>query len=90
MELDRRRFLRNMVGGATVAAATTAGITLMPNAAEAAPLALDKTLPQMMEEYAEKAQATVVVTTPRRRRRRRVWRCWWSRGRRVCGWRYVW
>jgi len=21
--------------------------------------------------------------------RRRVWRCWWARGRRVCGWRWV-
>jgi len=20
--------------------------------------------------------------------RRRVWRCWWHRGRRVCGWRW--
>jgi hypothetical protein len=31
-------------------------------------------------------EAGVVVLRPRRRRHRR-WRCWWHRGRRVCGWR---
>jgi hypothetical protein len=25
---------------------------------------------------------------PRRRHRGRHWRCWWHRGRRVCGWRW--
>jgi hypothetical protein len=24
---------------------------------------------------------------PRRHRHHRHWRCWWHRGRRVCGWR---
>lgn len=33
------------------------------------------------------AEAQVVVVAPRHRRRRR-WVCWWSRGRRVCGWRW--
>jgi hypothetical protein len=35
----------------------------------------------------ETADAVVVVAGPHRRRHRR-WRCWWHRGRRVCGWRW--
>jgi len=86
MELmDRRRFLRKVLDGAAVATvATTAGLTLIPNVAKAAPLAMDKSLPKIMEDFVEKTQ-TVVVHRGRRRRR---WRCWWRRGRRVCGWRY--
>ena len=33
-------------------------------------------------------EAQVVVVHPGHRRHRgRRWRCWWHRGRRVCGWR---
>ena len=39
-----------------------------------------------IDDLAVKAQ--VVVVNPRRRRRRR-WVCWWHRGRRRCGWRWV-
>ena len=35
----------------------------------------------------EEARVTVHVH-PRRRHRGRHWRCWWKRGRRVCGWRW--
>jgi hypothetical protein len=84
--MDRRLFLRSRVGGATIAtAAATAGLTLIPDVAEATPLAMDKGLPEMMERFAENAQV-VIVAPRRRRRRRRV--CWWHRGRRVCRWRY--
>jgi hypothetical protein len=45
-----------------------------------------------LDGMVEKAQ--VVVGNPRRplprrprHRHHRRWRCWWHRGRRVCGWR---
>jgi hypothetical protein len=86
--LDRRSLLRGALSGAAVATvAISAGLTLIPDVAEAMPLAIDKNLPRPrgLEDHVEKAQ--VVVVGPRRRRRRR-WACWWRRGRRVCGWRY--
>jgi hypothetical protein len=75
--MDRRSFLRAVVGGTAVAAgAATAGVAMLPSTAKALPLAVEKNLPQLMEDFVEKAQ------------RRRRWRCWWSsrRRRRVCGW----
>jgi hypothetical protein len=50
------------------------------------PLAMAKGNHVEVEDLAVKAQ--VVVVHPRRRRRRR-WVCWWHRGRRRCGWRWV-
>jgi hypothetical protein len=38
------------------------------------------------EDLVEEARVTVHVH-PRRRHHHRHWRCWWHRGRRVCGWR---
>jgi len=84
--MDRRNFLRGLAGcTAAATAAVAVGTTLIPTAAKATPLTA-KNLPQMMESFVEQTQATVVY----RRRRRRRWTCWWHRGRRVCGWRYVW
>jgi hypothetical protein len=79
-EIDRRSILRGILSGAAVAAV---GFTLMPDEAEAVPLAMDKTGPAEVDDLVEKAQ--VVVVRPRRRRRRQV--CYWRRGRRVCVWR---
>jgi hypothetical protein len=38
------------------------------------------------KDLIEETRVTVHVH-PRRRHRHRHWRCWWHRGRRVCGWR---
>jgi hypothetical protein len=86
--IDRRALLRGILRGAVVA---TAGASIMPSVAKSMPLAADKTSAaktsaMMTEGLVEKAQ--VVIVNPRRRRRRR-WVCWWRRGRRVCGWRWV-
>jgi hypothetical protein len=97
MELmDRRGFLRSVVGGAVVVTiATSAGVTLLSNVAEAAPVPADKNLPKAMEDFAETEDLPKTVQYyrygPYRRRHRRYWRrrrrhCWWRRGRRVCAW----
>ena len=77
--IDRRALVRAiLVGGAA------AGLALTPGASLAA-IPFDELVPCGQNDLIEKAQ--VVVVNPRRRRR--VWRCWWHRGRRVCGWRWV-
>jgi hypothetical protein len=84
MELiDRRALARGILFGAAVAGA---GLALSPGTASA--MALDNRIPGALDDWIEKAQAVVVRPAPRRPRRR-VWRCWWNRGRRVCGWRWV-
>jgi hypothetical protein len=89
--IDRRTLLRDILPGALVTAAgltavAAAGLSVVPSGpAEAMPLTVDKIKALRTVEVAEKAQ--VVVVGPRRRRRR--WVCWWRRGRRVCGWRWV-
>ena len=86
-EIDRRR----MMGGILFGAAAAAGLALAPASATAMPL--DDRLPAALDDWVEKAQAVIVrPDLPRRgsrRPRRRVWRCWWNRGRRICGWRWV-
>ena len=90
MELIDRRgfarviFARVILVGAAVAAA---GLAAGPGAAIAMPL--DDRIPGALDDWIEKAQAVVVTSGPRRRPRRRVRRCWWQRGRRVCGWQRV-
>jgi hypothetical protein len=87
--IDRRTLLRNILPGAVVTAVgvtaiATVGLSLVPpNAAQALPV--DKLNALKTTDLVEKAQ--VVVVGPRRRRRR--WTCWWYRGRRRCGWRWV-
>jgi hypothetical protein len=79
-EVDRRRLVRGILFGAAAA-----GLALAPGVAT--PMTLDDRLPGALDDWIEKAQ--VVVVSPGPRRRRRVRRCWWQRGRRVCGWRWV-
>jgi len=75
---DRRQAIRHVFGGAAVTGLALA-VTRYP--IEAAPLATDKRLPTRTDNHVTEAQ----WGRPRRRR----WVCWWSRGRRVCGWRWV-
>jgi hypothetical protein len=79
-QIDRRALARAILFGAAAA-----GLGLVSGAATAMPL--DDRVPGPLDDWIEKAQ--VVVVGPRRRPRRRVRRCWWNRGRRVCGWRWV-
>lgn len=92
--LDRRSALRGIL---CVAAAASLGATLLPNTAEAMPLALEKDLAGKVDELKHEAQVGRPPRPPvddrlphghrRRHRRRRRWECWWRRGRRVCGYR---
>lgn len=95
--IDRRSALRGIL---CVAAAASLGVTLLPDTAEAMPLALEKDLGGKVDELKHEAQAVTgrpprrpVARPPvhrhrRRHHRRRRWDCVWHRGRRVCGWRY--
>ena len=84
-EIDRRSVITGIVCGAAVA---TIGLTILPKAAKSLPLGAIKAGAVKSEDLVEEARVTVHVH-PRRhhRRRNRHWRCWWHRGRRVCGWR---
>jgi hypothetical protein len=83
--IDRRGFARGLLFGAVVA---PAGFAVGSETVQAMPL--DARVPGALDDWIVKAQAVVVRPgLPRRRPRRRVRRCWWSRGRRVCGWRWV-
>ena len=95
--IDRRTLLRNILPGAvvTIAGVATIGVAIAPTAVEAMPLAAGKTIPLIADDDDLLHEAQVVVVGPRRgpwrrpwRRRGRRWVCWWSRGRRVCGWRW--
>ena len=75
--INRRGFLRSLVGAAAVVTiATTAGVTLLPSVTEAAMVPADKNLPKAMEDFVEDAQYWYG-------RRRRVYRRYWRRRRRV-------
>jgi len=76
--IDRRRMLRDVLCGGAVAAVALA---LTADELNSAPLALEKDLAKQAADLAEDAGW--------RRGRRRRWVCWWHRGRRVCGWRWV-
>jgi hypothetical protein len=82
--IDRRGFARGILFGTAVAAA---GLAVSSGTVSAMPL--DDRVPGALDDWIEKAQAVVVTSGPRRRPRRRVRRCWWQRGRRVCGWQRV-
>jgi hypothetical protein len=91
-ETDRRSILTGILSSAVVlsggAAAVTVHSAIMPDEAEAPPLAMDKAGATQRNDLVENAQA--VVVRPRRRRRRVCyWRRGhpWGRGRRVCVWR---
>jgi len=78
-DLNRRSILKIALGGIAM---TSFGVVEGANPGHAAPPTVARPA-SGSTGTAEKAQ--VVVVGPRRRRRRR---CWWSRGRRVCAWRW--
>ena len=87
--IDRRNALKSILGGA---AAIGLGVTLLPSAAKAAPMALEKGLAakaadRPIEQIQWGPPPRPGWGSPHRRGRRRRWVCWWHRGRRVCGWR---
>ncbi len=85
--MSRRAMLMNVLPGAAIAIAGvgTIGWAVAPDVADAMPLGVAKGAHAEVDDLVVKAQ--VVVVHPRRRRRR--WVCWWHRGRRRCGWRWV-
>jgi len=85
-ELDRRDVLTAILCGGAIAAV---GLTAMPKVARSLPLGAVKAGAAKPEDLVEEARVTVHVH-PRRhhRHRNKRWRCWWHRGRRVCGWRW--
>ena len=89
--MSRRAMLTNVLPGAVVAIAGvgTIGWTVAPEVADAMPLAIAKRNHVKVDDLAVKAQAVVVSPSRRRGRSRRRWVCWWHRGRRRCGWRWV-
>ena len=80
-EIDRRSVLTGILCGAAVA---TVGLTIIPKAAQSLPLGAAKAGIVKPDRLVEEARVTVHVHP---RHRHRHWRCWWHRGRRVCGWR---
>jgi hypothetical protein len=82
-EIDRRALTRGVLCGAAIAAAD-----LVVSAGTAGAMPFGDQIPASLDDWVKKTQVWV-GPGPRRRPRRRVWRCWWSRGRRVCGWRWV-
>jgi hypothetical protein len=80
-EIARRDVLAGLLCGAVV---TTVGLTVMPKAAKSLPLGAIRVGAAKPEGLVEEARVTIHVHP---RRRHRHWRCWWHRGRRVCGWR---
>src|SRR5215470_6531996 len=98
--IDRRSMLRDVLCGALVvtAAVATVGLTSSPHEAEAVPLAMEKDLAGKVDDLIKKAHGGPSGGGPSNRRpsdrrrpsrRRRRWVCWWSKGRRRCGWRWV-
>ena len=89
--MSRRAMLTNILPGAVVAVAGvgTIGWAVAPEAADAMPLAIAKGNHFEVDDLAVKAQVVVVNPSRRRGRRRQRWVCWWHRGRRRCGWRWV-
>lgn len=84
--IDRRQMLALSLGAAAASSALT---RILTREAHAAPLSLSPNPVTEREPLAEEAQVVVVGPRRGRRRRRRRWVCWWRRGRRVCGWRWV-
>jgi hypothetical protein len=81
--IDRRALVRAiLIGGGAM------GLALTPGASQAA-MPFDELVPCGQNDLIERAQVVVVNPGWRRPPRRRRWVCWWNRGRRVCGWRWV-
>ena len=84
-DIDRRNVLTGILCGAAVG---TLGLALVPQTAKSLPLADIKAGDVKPQDLVEEARATVHVHPRSRHRHHRHWRCWWHRGRRVCGWRW--
>ena len=78
--VDRRKFVLAALCGAGAA------LALAPSAAAALPLGAGEA-GRLVDPLEDEVKPAQVVVAPRRRRRR--WVCWWHRGRRICGWRWV-
>ncbi len=78
--VDRRKFVLVALCGAGAA------LALAPSAAGALPLGAGEA-GRLVDPLEDEVKPAQVVVAPRRRRRR--WVCWWHRGRRICGWRWV-
>ncbi len=78
--VDRRKFVLVALCGAGAA------LALAPSAAGALPLGAGEA-GRLVDPLEVEVKPAQVVVAPRRRRRR--WVCWWHRGRRICGWRWV-
>ena len=93
--MSRRAMLTNILPGAVIAVAGVGAIgwAVAPEAADAMPLAIVKGNHFEVDDLAVKAQVVVVHPGRHRHRhrgrRRQRWVCWWHRGRRRCGWRWV-
>ncbi len=83
-EIDRRSVVAGILCGGV---AVSFGLSMLPKAADSAPLPAPKEGVAQPQHLVEDARVAVYVGP--RRRRRRHWRCRWRRGRRVCGW-YWW
>ncbi len=82
-EIDRRSVLLGILRGAAVVAI---GAAIMPSATQAVPLTIEQVA---TPEALDAMDQVIVGPHHHRRRRRHRWVCWWRRGRRVCGWRWV-
>lgn len=61
----------------------------LPGGAHATPLATARIGVAAPQGTVTEARVTVNIHTHGRRYRHgRHWRCWWHRGRRICGWRW--
>jgi hypothetical protein len=82
--ISRSGILTGVLCSALIA---TIGFAALPTPADAVPLAIAKAGFVKPESLVEKARVTIHVHPRRHYRHRRHHRCWWHRGRRVCGWR---
>lgn len=86
--IDRRALTRGIF---FAAAAATASLAASPGMAGAMPLGAS--VPDASDGLIEETQWGPPPRRPPPRHRhhhhhrRGVWRCWWHRGRKVCGWR---
>ena len=87
--MNRRELIKKALAGTAVVAV---GMSVIPRAIEAAPLAAGRTLPpEATEEFVLQVHPHWRRRRRRRRRWRRYWRrhywdCWGYRGYRVCDW----
>ncbi|RXT54087.1 twin-arginine translocation signal domain-containing protein [Bradyrhizobium betae] len=88
MNATSRRDFLGLAQNAVAAAAMGAIAVHFVEGAEAMPVAPDPRNAGKRSDLVTEAQWGPGWGPPPRRRRRR-WVCWWRRGRRVCGWRWV-